>query len=180
MSRVGRSPIVIPAGVEVDISGTTITIKGKLGELKREINPSIKVAVEGGEIILTRSSDVKQHKSLHGLYRALIANMVKGVSEGWEKTLILNGVGYRAAIAGNKITLNIGYSHPIEVTAPDNLKVELISNTEIKVSGISNEEVGQFAANVRAFRKPEPYHAYGIRYKDEVIIRKEGKTSGKK
>lgn len=179
MSRVGRLPIVIPAGVTVTTKDNVVTVKGAKGELKQEYNKAITIKVEGTEVILTRATEQKEHKALHGLYRALVANMVKGVTEGFKKNLIINGVGYKVVKQGSKVILNIGYSHPIEFDAPEGITLDVVSVTEISVSGIDRAAVGQCAANIRALRKPEPYHGYGIRYSDEVIQRKEGKTAGK-
>lgn len=179
MSRIGRLPVKIPAGVEVTIAGCNVTVKGPKGELKQWVDPAIGVAVKDGEVHVTRSDDQKEHRSMHGLYRALIANMVHGVTEGYKKGLVINGVGYKVAKQGNKIVMNIGYSHPVEFEAPAGITLDCPSVTEITVSGIDKKLVGECAANIRFKRKPEPYHGYGIRYSDEVIQHKEGKTAGK-
>lgn len=179
MSRIGRNPIAIPAGVTVTVNGTEVTVKGGKGELKQYVNPAITVKVEGAQVLVSRSDEQKEHKAMHGLYRALIANMVHGVTEGYKKGLVINGVGYKAVMQGNKLILNIGFSHPIEFDCPEGIKIECPTITEVTVSGIDKNAVGQCASNIRAFRKPEPYHGYGIRYSDEVIQRKEGKTAGK-
>ena len=180
MSRIGKKPIVIPAGVTVTNDNGVITVKGPKGTLVRTMDTKIGCEINGAEVVLTcpEKADNKLHAK-HGLYRALIANMVKGVSEGFARSLIVNGVGYKVAVQGNKLVLNIGYSHPIEVIAPDGIKFETPTATEIVVSGYDKELVGQTAANIRAKRPVEPYHAYGIRYKEEVVILKEGKKSGK-
>lgn len=188
MSRVGRAPIAIPEKVSVTVSGKDVTVKGPLGELTQKIESRyITAKVENGHVLVERSSEIKDAKSAHGLYRQLIANMVKGVVTPFSKTLIIAGVGYRAAVQGNKLVLNIGYSHPVEFTLPSGIKAETKEGDDkdkktlqVIVSGSSKEAVGQFAANVKAARPVEPYHGYGIHYSDEVVIRKEGKTSGKK
>ena len=180
MSRIGKKPIVIPAGVTVTNDNGVITVKGPKGTLSRTIDSKIGCELQGNEIVIVcpENPDNKLHAK-HGLYRALIANMVKGVSEGFARNLIVNGVGYKVAVNGNKLVLNIGYSHPIEVIAPEGIKFETPTATEIVVSGFDKELVGQTAANIKAKRPVEPYHAYGIRYKEEVVILKEGKKSGK-
>lgn len=180
MSRIGRLPVVIPQGVEVSVSPeNVVTVKGAKGTLTLNVKSIIKVNIENGEVKVTRPDDEKETKALHGLYRKLIANMVEGVSKGFEKGLVLNGVGYKVAKQGKKIVLNVGYSHPVEIEEVPGITFECPSATEVVVKGIDKELVGQIAANVRKVRNPDPYHAYGIRYKDEVIARKEGKT-GKK
>ena len=178
MSRIGLKPIEIPAGVDVKVDGTTVTVKGPKGELTRNVHPNMAVAVEGNEVIVKRPNDEKANKSLHGLTRTLIHNMVLGVTEGFKKNLEVNGVGYRASKSGNKLTLNLGYSHPVEMEDPDGIETKVDGN-KIIVSGISKEKVGQFAAEIRDKRRPEPYKGKGIKYVDEVIRRKVGKT-GKK
>ena len=180
MSRIGRLPVVIPQGVEVSVSPeNVVTVKGAKGTLTLNVKNIIKVNIENGEVKVTRPNDEKEIKALHGLYRKLIANMVEGVSKGYEKGLVLNGVGYKVAKQGKKIVLSVGYSHPVEVEEVPGITFECPSTTEVVVKGIDKELVGQIAANIRKVRYPDPYHAYGIRYKDEVIARKEGKT-GKK
>ena len=180
MSRIGRLPVVIPQGVEVSVSPeNVVTVKGAKGTLTLNVKSLIKVNVENGEVKVSRPNDEKETKALHGLYRKLIANMVEGVSKGFEKGLVLNGVGYKVAKQGKKIVLSVGYSHPVEIEEVPGITFECPSATEVVVKGIDKELVGQIAANVRKVRNPDPYHAYGIRYKDEVIARKEGKT-GKK
>ncbi len=180
MSRIGRLPVVIPQGVEVTVSPeNVVTVKGPKGTLTREIDKCITVKVENGHVVCTRSSEEKEIKSKHGLYRKLIANMVEGVTKGFQKGLVVNGVGYRVVKQGNKVVLSIGYSHNIEVPETDGITLEVPSEKDIVVKGIDNEKVGQIAANIRSLRKPDPYHAYGIRYSDEVIARKEGKKGTK-
>ena len=179
MSRVGRAPVAIPAGVTVDVKDGVMTVKGPKGALTQDIDRQITVAVEGGHATLTRANDTKELRAKHGLYRALLHNMVVGVTNGYTKSLVINGVGYKVAQQGNKIVLNVGYSHPIEFAESEGIKLDCPTQTEISVSGIDKVKVGQVAANIRSIREPEPYHGYGIRYKDEVIERKEGKTAGK-
>ena len=180
MSRIGRLPVVIPAGVEVSVSPENIvTVKGAKGTLTLKVNSIITVKVEGAQVHVTRPNDEKSVKAMHGLYRKLIANMVEGVSKGFEKALVLNGVGYKAVKQGKKLVLSVGYSHPVEIEEIPGITYECPSITEVVVKGIDKELVGQMAANIRKVRNPDPYHVYGIRYKDEVIVRKEGKT-GKK
>ena len=179
MSRIGRMPIEIPAGVTVDLQGQHITVKGPKGELSRDIHEDIKVAVEGNEILVTRPSDNKNHRSLHGLTRALVANMVTGVHDGFSKKLEINGVGYRAAKQGNKLVLTLGFSHPVEMEAPAGITIDVPNQTEIVVSGADKEVVGAVAADIRKWRKPEPYKGKGIRYEGEVVRRKAGKAGAK-
>lgn len=180
MSRIGKKPIVLPAGVTADIDGNTITVKGQKGTLVRTFDPQIGCEVKGNEILFSCPDGAENElHAKHGLYRALVANMVKGVSEGFSRNLIINGVGYKAAVQGNKLVLNIGYSHPIEVVQPEGIKFECPSQTEIVVSGFDKELVGQTAANIKAKRPVEPYHAYGVRYKEETVVLKEGKKAGK-
>ena len=179
MSRIGRMPIAIPQGVDVKLAGNHITVKGPKGTLERDLHEEMIVKVEGAEITVTRPSEAKNHKSLHGLTRTLINNMIIGVTDGYSKTLEVNGVGYRAAKAGNKITLNLGYSHPVEIFETDTIKVDVPNPNQLIISGCDKQEVGEYAAKVREKRLPEPYKGKGIKYSDEVIRRKEGKT-GKK
>ena len=181
MSRIGRLPIAVPAGVTVTIAAdNTVTVKGPKGELSQKINKDITVKQEGAELIVTRPSDAKNHRAMHGLYRSLINNMVVGVTKGFEKSLELVGVGYRAqAESAKKLVINIGFSHPVNVDAPENVSFATPAPTKIVVSGIDKQVVGAIAADIRAIRKPEPYHGKGIRYEGEVVRRKEGKT-GKK
>ncbi len=180
MSRIGNEIIHIPAGVTVDVRNNVITVKGPKGTLSQEYDPIITPAVEGNVVKFTRADDLGPTKAKHGLYRALTANMVKGVTEGYQKNLIINGVGYKVAKQGNKVVLNVGFSHPVEVVETEGISLECPSANEIVVKGISKEKVGQFAAMVRSIREPEPYHGYGIRYNDEVIERKVGKAAGSK
>lgn len=180
MSRIGRMPVTIPAGVEVTVSPENlVTVKGPKGTLSRQVDKCIAVNVDNGVLHCTRSSEEKDVKAKHGLYRKLIFNMVEGVTKGYQKSLTINGVGYRVAKQGNKIVLNIGYSHNIEVKEVPGVTFDVEGEKDIVVKGIDNELVGQIAANIRSLRKPDPYHAYGIRYKDEVIVRKEGKKGTK-
>ena len=179
MSRIGRMPIAIPAGVTVDIAeNNKVTVKGPKGTLERVLAPEMEIKVEGAEIVVTRPNDLKRMKSLHGLTRTLINNMVVGVTAGYEKKLEVNGVGYRAAKAGKKLTLTLGYSHPVEMEDPEGIESTVEGNV-ITVKGIDKEKVGQYAAEIRDKRRPEPYKGKGIKYADEVIRRKVGKT-GKK
>lgn len=181
MSRIGNKLITIPAGVTVDVAaGNEVTVKGPKGTLTRTFSPLMDIQVENNEVTVKRPNDEKHTKQLHGTTRALLHNMVVGVSDGFVKELELVGIGFRTAIKGNKLTMNVGYSHPVEIDVVDGLEVTCPSATTIKVAGIDKQQVGEFAANVRSVRKPEPYKGKGIRYKDEVIRRKEGKTAGKK
>jgi len=175
MSRVGRKPIAIPAGVTVTLNGTDLTVKGPKGTLVRSFHPDITINVSDSEIVVERPSDNKHHRSLHGTTRALIANMVTGVSEGFTRTLELVGVGYRAAKAGKGVTLSLGFSHPVEVIPEEGIEIEVPNQTTLVIKGINKERVGQIAAEIRAIRKPEPYKGKGIKYSDEVVRRKEGK-----
>ena len=180
MSRIGRMPIAIPAGVTVDIAeNNKVTVKGSKGTLERVLPAEMQIKVEGTEIVVTRPNDLKKMKSLHGLTRTLISNMVVGVTDGYSKTLEINGVGYRAAKAGKDLTLTLGYSHPVIMTDPEGLESTLEGQNKIIIKGIDKEKVGQYAAEIRAKRAPEPYKGKGIKYSDEVIRRKVGKT-GKK
>ena len=180
MSRIGKMPIVIPAGVEVKLAaGNFVTVKGPKGKLERKLVEEMEVKIEGAEITVTRPNDLKRMRSLHGLTRTLISNMVVGVTDGYKKTLEINGTGWRAAKAGNKLTLTLGYSHPVEMEDPAGLEIVVEGNNKIHVSGINKEQVGQYAADIRAKRPPEPYKGKGIKYSDERIRRKAGK-SGKK
>ena len=180
MSRIGRMPIAVPAGVTVDIAENNhVTVKGPKGTLERTLPSEMDIKLEGDEIIVTRPNDLKKMKSLHGLTRTLINNMVVGVTNGYEKVLEVNGVGYRASKSGNKLTLNLGYSHPVEMIDPEGVETVLEGQNKITVKGIDKDKVGQFAAEIRDKRRPEPYKGKGIKYADEVIRRKVGKT-GKK
>ena len=176
MSRIGRKPVVIPAGVEVTLDGNTVTVKGPKGTLTRTFHNRMNIAVENNEIVVTRPSDDKEDRSLHGLTRTLISNMVEGVTTGFKKELEINGVGYRASKQGKKLVLNLGYSHPVEMAEIENISIEVPGPNKIIISGPDKQVVGQFAAKVREKRKPEPYKGKGIKYVDEVIIRKEGKA----
>ncbi len=179
MSRIGRLPVVIPQGVTVDVQpGNVVTVKGPKGELTRTFSTDMTIEVKDNEIVVTRPNDLKRNKAFHGLTRALLHNMVTGVSDGFQKVLEINGVGYRATKQGNKLVLSLGYSHPIEMIDPDGVE-STVEGNKITVKGISKEAVGQYAANIREKRGPEPYKGKGIKYSDEVIRRKVGKT-GKK
>jgi len=179
MSRIGKMPIAIPAGVTIDIAeNNKVTVKGPKGELSRQLAPEMEISIEGAELTVKRPNDLKRNRALHGLTRTLIHNMVVGVTEGYKKTLEVNGVGYRASKQGKKLVLNLGYSHPVEIEDPEGLSTEVQDN-KIIVSGIDKEKVGQFAAEIREKRAPEPYKGKGIKYDYEVIRRKVGKT-GKK
>ena len=180
MSRIGNAVINIPAGVTVEIKNNVINVKGPKGTLSQSYDPIITPVVEGSVLKFTRANDLGETKAKHGLYRALTANMVKGVTEGFQKTLIVNGVGWKVAKQGNKVVLNVGFSHPVEVVEIDGISLDCPSVTEIVVKGIDKEKVGQFSAMSRGIREPEPYHGYGIRYSDEVIERKVGKAAGGK
>ena len=180
MSRIGRLPVAIPAGVTVELAeNNKITVKGPKGTLERELPTEMEVKVDGDAVVVTRPNDLKKMKSLHGLTRTLVNNMVIGVTEGYQKVLEVNGVGYRAAKSGNKLTLNLGYSHPVEMTDPEGVETVVEGQNKIIVKGINKEKVGQYAAEIRDKRRPEPYKGKGIKYADEVIRRKVGKT-GKK
>jgi large subunit ribosomal protein L6 len=176
MSRIGRLPIAIPAGVDVTIDGRTVTVKGPKGQLSRELHPDIAVSREDGSIVVTRPTEQKVHKQLHGLTRTLVNNMVVGVTDGYRKGLEITGVGYRATKVGEKLQLNLGYSHPIEIDPPTGITFEVENPTRLAVVGIDKELVGQIAAQVRATRKPEPYKGKGVRYSGEYIRRKAGKA----
>ena len=179
MSRIGRAPIAIPQGVTVDINNNLVTVKGPLGALSQTVDKSIDVKVEDGHVVCTRHTDDKDHRALHGLYRALSHNMVVGVTKGFEKSLIVNGVGYKVTLSGNKMTLNIGFSHPVEFTAPEGITFAQPQPLEIVVKGIDRQLVGQTAATIKAIKPVEPYHNYGIHYKDETVIHKVGKRATK-
>lgn len=176
MSRIGNKVVVLPAGVEIKQDGNNITVKGPKGELTREFSSDIKMNIEGNEVTFTRPNDSKEMKTIHGTTRANFNNMVVGVSEGFQKALELIGVGYRAQVQGNKLTLNVGYSHPVEMTVPEGVTFEVPANTQVIVKGINKEVVGELAANIRGVRPPEPYKGKGIRYVGEFVRRKEGKT----
>ena len=176
MSRIGRMPIAIPAGVTVTLDGNVITVKGAKETLTRELHPNMQIAVENNEIVVTRPNDEKQNRALHGLTRTLIHNMVVGVTEGFRKDLEIQGVGYRCAKQGSKLVLTLGFSHPVEVAETDTIKIEVKDALHFSILGSDKQEVGQFAAEVRSKRPPEPYKGKGIRYVGEFVIRKEGKA----
>jgi len=176
MSRIGKKPIEIPAGVTGTLNGSEVAVKGPKGELSRTFNSDLTISVEENVLTVTRPSDAKEHRALHGTTRAVISNMVEGVSKGFEKSLELIGVGYRAQKQGNKLVLSVGYSHPVEFDIEQGLEVEVPANTKIIIKGINKERVGALAADVRQVRPPEPYKGKGIRYEGEFVRRKEGKT----
>lgn len=177
MSRIGKKPIAIPAGVDVKIDGHKVTVKGPKGTLENTFNPEIGIAVEGNEIVVTRPTDDKNHRALHGLTRTLVANMVEGVTNGYSKTLEVNGVGYRAQKQGKNLVMNLGYSHQVTVPETAGITIDVPSPNQIVISGADKQQVGQFAAEVREKRPPEPYKGKGIKYADEHIRRKEGKAA---
>ena len=179
MSRIGKMPIAVPAGVTMEYKDKVVTVKGPKGTLSREVAGNLDIVIENGHIVLKTLDDSVETNARHGLYRALLAGMVKGVTDGFVKGLEVKGVGWKVAMQGNKLVLNVGFSHPVEFPAPEGIKIECPSATEISVSGVDKVLVGQVAADLRAIRKPEPYHGYGIRYKGEHVEHKEGKTSGK-
>ena len=180
MSRIGRKPIAIPAGVEVKINGNEVTVKGPKGTLTNSFNKDMAISVEGSEILVTRPSDDKEHRALHGLTRTLIANMVEGVTTGFKKELEVNGVGYRVQKQGKNLVMNLGFSHQVIVSEVDGITIDVPNPNAIVISGADKQRVGQFAAEIREKRPPEPYKGKGIKYTDEVIRRKEGKTGVKK
>lgn len=180
MSRIGRMPITVPAGVDVKINGTTVTVKGAKATLTQEIHPNMTVTMENNEIHVTRPNDAKENRALHGLTRSLIHNMVVGVTDGFKKELEVQGVGYRVAKQGNDLVMNLGYSHPVTMHEPEGITIEVPSQNKIIISGPDKQKVGQFAAEVREKRPPEPYKGKGIRYVGEYVRRKEGKTGAKK
>lgn len=177
MSRVGKKPVPIPGEVSAKIEGSRITVTGPKGELSQMIHPSMTVELAGNELVVNRPSEAKFHKSLHGLTRSLIANMVIGVTTGYEKSLEIQGVGYKAVLAGKKLNLSLGLSHPVLLSLPEGIKVELDGPSKIKVSGIDKQLVGLVAAKIRSFRPPEPYKGKGIRYEGEIVRKKAGKTA---
>ena len=179
MSRIGRAPITVPAGVDVKVDGNVVTVKGPKGELSLAVNPNMIVTVDAGVITVARPNDEKQNRSLHGLTRTMINNMVIGVTEEFSKTLEINGVGYRAAKEGSNLVMNLGYSHNVIIPDTADVRTEVPNPNQVIVKGIDKQKVGQFAADVRGKRPPEPYKGKGIKYADEVIIRKEGKTGAK-
>ncbi len=176
MSRIGRKPIVIPAGVEVKLDGVNISVKGPKGKLDSTVHPLISLDINDGIINVTRPNDEKEARSLHGLTRTLVSNMVEGVSAGFSKTLEIQGVGYRAAMQGNKLVLTLGFSHPVERNETEDIKIEVPSPNKIVISGVDKQKVGQFAAEIREIRPPEPYKGKGVRYLGEFIAKKEGKA----
>jgi len=178
VSRVGKKPVVIPDGVKITQEGNFLKIKGPKGELERQIHPNIGIEIVENQVNVTRPDDTKQNKSLHGLSRALVQNMVTGVTDTYKKTLDIVGVGYKAELKGKNLLLNIGYSHPIFLIPPEGITLEIPTQTQIIVSGIDKQLVGLIAAKIRSFRKPEPYKGKGIKYSDEHIVRKAGKTAG--
>lgn len=181
MSRIGKMPVAVPGNVTVTIGNdNVVTTKGPKGELKQQIHPDMKVALKDGQIEVTRPSDGKEHRSLHGLSRSLIANMVTGVTEGFEKKLEINGTGYRAQKRGTTLVLTVGYSHPVEIEEGDGITFDVPEPTKITVKGIDKQKVGAVAAHIRSVRKPEPYKGKGIKYQNERIIRKEGKAGAGK
>ena len=181
MSRIGKKPVVIPAGVTVELlDDNTLQVKGEKGTLVEKFNSKIGISVEAGQVVVSRESDEKEYRSLHGLTRSLIQNMVDGVTKGYVKELEINGVGYRAALQGKTLVLNVGFSHQIDMIPPEGITVEVPAQTKIIIKGINKQMVGEFAAKVRSKKPPEPYKGKGIKYVDEVVRRKEGKTGAKK
>ncbi|TWI53638.1 50S ribosomal protein L6 [Halalkalibacter nanhaiisediminis] len=176
MSRIGKKPVEVPSGVTITLEGTLMTVKGPKGELKRDLHPDMKINIEENVITVERPSDNKEHRALHGTTRSLISNMVEGVTKGYERALELVGVGYRATKSGQKLVLNVGYSHPVEIVPEQGIEIEVPSNTKVIVKGIDKERVGALASNIRSVRLPEPYKGKGIRYEGEYVRRKEGKT----
>ena len=179
MSRIGKLPVAVPAGVTITFENGLLTVKGAKGTLTQDVAGGIDIKIEGAEAHVVKTGTAPSDEAKHGLYRALLHNMVVGVTEGYKKTLKVNGVGWKVAKQGNKLVMNVGFSHPVEFVETDGVKLECPSQNEIVVSGIDKTKVGQVAANIRKIRVPEPYHGYGIAYSDEVIERKEGKTGGK-
>ena len=179
MSRIGRKPIPVPSGVTVTVDGSTVKVKGPKGELSRTFEPSMKVRQEGNELLVERPNDDKRERALHGLTRALLANMVIGVTEGFKKTLEIVGVGYRAEKKGKNLVVSVGYSHPVQYPEPEGITLTAPAPTTIVVEGVDKQKVGQVAAELREFRPPEPYKGKGIRYQGEQVRRKAGKTAGK-
>jgi large subunit ribosomal protein L6 len=177
MSRIGRKPIPVPDGVEIQVSPTSVTVKGPKGTLSERINPDMTVSVEDGTLTVARPSDRGEHRALHGLTRSLVANMVTGVTSGFEKRLEIQGVGYRAALRGSDLEMQLGFSHPVSVKAPEGIQFEVPQPTQIIVRGISKQVVGETAAQIRKWRPPEPYKGKGIRYADEHVVRKVGKRA---
>ena len=181
MSRIGRAPVAIPAGVEINVAdNNVVTVKGPKGTLTQQFNANMTINVEGNVVTVARPNDLKENRALHGLTRSLLNNMVVGVTEGFKKTLEVNGVGYRVALEGNKLVMNLGFSHQVIMEEKDGITIEVPGPNKIIISGADKQKVGQFAAEVREKRPPEPYKGKGIKYTDEVIRRKAGKTGGKK
>ncbi|AQS57978.1 50S ribosomal protein L6 [Desulforamulus ferrireducens] len=179
MSRIGKKPIPVPQGVDIQIEGNLVRVKGPKGQLEREFHRDMVIKLEEGNLVVNRPSDAKNHRSLHGLTRTLLSNMVEGVTKGFQRNLELVGVGYRAAKQGNKLVLTVGYSHPVEFEPPAGIEIEVPAPTKITLKGADKQAVGQLAANIRAVREPEPYKGKGIKYEGEVIRRKAGKAGGK-
>jgi len=179
VSRIGKKPIEKPEGVTVTVQENTVSVQGPKGVLTLGIPAGIEVQVEDNQVLITRASDEKEHRALHGLTRALLANMVEGVTKGFEKRLDLVGVGYRAQVQGRKLVLSVGYSHPVEVDPPQGIEIEVPAPTKIVVKGIDKQQVGEMAARIRAIRRPEPYKGKGIKYENEVVRRKAGKAGGR-
>ena len=177
MSRIGRKPIPVPSGVEVEIAPGRVAVKGPKGRLEERISGDMTVAVEDGQIVVTRPTDRSDHRALHGLTRSLVANMVTGVTDGFERRLEIQGVGYRAALKGSALEMQLGFSHPVSVPAPDGISFEVPAPTQIVVRGISKQQVGEIAAQIRKWRPPEPYKGKGIRYEGEYVARKVGKRA---
>ncbi|MGN6378972.1 MAG: 50S ribosomal protein L6 [Gaiellales bacterium] len=177
MSRIGRKPIPVPSGVEVEIGPGRVAVKGPKGRLEERVSPDMSVAVEDGQIVVTRPSDRSEHRALHGLTRSLVANMVTGVTDGFERRLEIQGVGYRAALRGSALEMQLGFSHPVSVPAPDGISFEVPAPTQVVVRGISKQQVGEVAAQIRKWRPPEPYKGKGIRYEGEYVQRKVGKRA---
>lgn len=176
MSRVGRLPITVPKGVSVDVSGQSVTVKGPKGELTEALRPEVVVQVEDAEVVVNRSSESRKARGFHGLYRQLIANMIQGVNEGFSRALLINGVGYRAEVNGQSLTLNLGFSNPIEFRLPDGVSAETDGPNRVVVRGISKQLVGKVASEIRSIRPPEPYKGKGIKYENEYVRRKVGKS----
>mgnify|MGYP001224368361 FL=1 len=176
MSRIGKLPVVLPAGVTAQVAGDAVTLKGPKGELTQKFPDYINVVQEGDKLLVSRTDDSKQSRAGHGTIRALLANMAVGVKDGYSRELEIQGVGFKASIAGKQLTLNVGYSHPVEYTVPEGITVTVTDGTQLKVSGVDKQLVGQVSARIRSFRPPEPYKSKGVRYKDERVRRKAGKT----
>ncbi len=178
MSRIGKEPVTVPDGVDVSVADGIISVTGPKGTLEQDVHPAMTITVEEGQVVVTRPDDERENRALHGLTRALVANMVHGVTQGWERKLEIVGVGYRATKQGSGVQIQVGYSHPVYVEPPEGVTIDVPAATQITVSGTSKQQVGQVAADIRAIRKPEPYKGKGIRYADEHIRRKSGKAAG--